>query len=77
MLESFAERRRGYVRYRLGQLAGVQPGWTWHGFTALPNKMGLGHERFREDLMGWASDSFVSESNHRNFYRHWAELMQV
>ena len=40
-------------------------------------QMGLGHERFRDDLMGWASDSFVSESNHRNFYRRWADLMQV
>ncbi len=38
-------------------------------------QMGLGHERFDEDLMGWASDYRLSESNHRSFYRRWAQLM--
>ena len=38
-------------------------------------QMGLGHERHREDLGAWASDFRVSESNHRAFYRRWAELM--
>jgi hypothetical protein len=37
--------------------------------------MGLGHERYREDLKAWASDFSLSESNHRQFYRRWAELM--
>jgi 3-phenylpropionate/trans-cinnamate dioxygenase alpha subunit len=37
--------------------------------------MGLGHERFNEDLMAWASDWRMSESNHRHFYRRWAQLM--
>src|SRR5215813_9493821 len=38
-------------------------------------QMGLGHERFREDLNAWASDFRISESNHRRFYRRWGELM--
>jgi len=38
-------------------------------------EMGLGHERFNEDLMAWASDWRMSESNHRHFYRRWAQLM--
>jgi phenylpropionate dioxygenase-like ring-hydroxylating dioxygenase large terminal subunit len=38
-------------------------------------QMGLGHDRFDEDLMGWASDYRLSESNHRSFYRRWAQLM--
>jgi 3-phenylpropionate/trans-cinnamate dioxygenase alpha subunit len=38
-------------------------------------EMGLGHERFDEDLMAWASDWRMSESNHRHFYRRWAQLM--
>jgi phenylpropionate dioxygenase-like ring-hydroxylating dioxygenase large terminal subunit len=37
--------------------------------------MGLGHEGFDENLMAWASDTRVSESNHRAFYGRWAELM--
>jgi phenylpropionate dioxygenase-like ring-hydroxylating dioxygenase large terminal subunit len=43
--------------------------------SALNTQMGLGHERFDEDLGAWASDFRVSESNHRQFYRRWAELM--
>jgi phenylpropionate dioxygenase-like ring-hydroxylating dioxygenase large terminal subunit len=38
-------------------------------------QMGLGHEGFDEDLMAWASDFRFSESNHRHFYRRWAQLM--
>jgi 3-phenylpropionate/trans-cinnamate dioxygenase subunit alpha len=38
-------------------------------------EMGLGHERFDIDLMAWASDFRMSESNHRHFYRRWAQLM--
>jgi len=43
--------------------------------VALNTQMGLGHERFNEDLKAWTSDFRVSESNHRQFYRRWAELM--
>ena len=38
-------------------------------------QMGLGHDRFDEDLQAWASDYRISESNHRSFYRRWAQLM--
>jgi phenylpropionate dioxygenase-like ring-hydroxylating dioxygenase large terminal subunit len=37
--------------------------------------MGLGHEHFDADLKGWASDYRLSESNHRQFYQRWAQLM--
>ena len=40
------------------------------------NQMGLGRERFDPRLGAWASDSGFSESNHRQFYRRWAELMR-
>ena len=43
--------------------------------SSLNTQMGLGHERFDPDLGAWASDFRVSESNHRQFYRRWAELM--
>ncbi|MBI3325983.1 MAG: aromatic ring-hydroxylating dioxygenase subunit alpha [Nitrospinae bacterium] len=43
--------------------------------AALNTQMGLGHERFDEDLGAWASDFRMSESNHRQFYRRWAQLM--
>jgi hypothetical protein len=39
------------------------------------NQMGLGHERFDAELGAWASDHGFSESNHRQFYKRWAELM--
>jgi phenylpropionate dioxygenase-like ring-hydroxylating dioxygenase large terminal subunit len=42
---------------------------------ALNTQMGLGHERWDEDLQAWASDLRISESNHRQFYRRWAQLM--
>ena len=38
-------------------------------------QMGLGHDKYRPDLGGWASDYRLSESNHRHFYRRWAQLM--
>ena len=41
----------------------------------LSYEMGLGHERYDEDLKAWASDYRFSESNHRGFYRRWAQLM--
>ena len=40
------------------------------------NLMGLGHERFDEELMAGASDHRYSEINHRAFYSRWAELME-
>ena len=38
-------------------------------------QMGLGHERFEPDLEAWASDYRYSESNHRQFYLRWSQLM--
>jgi 3-phenylpropionate/trans-cinnamate dioxygenase alpha subunit len=43
--------------------------------SALNTQMGLGHERFDPELQAWKSDFRISESNHRQFYRRWAELM--
>ena len=43
----------------------------------LNHQMGLGHERFDEGLDAWASDLRISESNHRQFYRRWAQLMDA
>jgi hypothetical protein len=40
-------------------------------------QMGLGQERFDEKLGAWTSDFCISESNHRHFYRRWAELMEA
>ncbi|HJU16168.1 MAG TPA: aromatic ring-hydroxylating dioxygenase subunit alpha, partial [Stellaceae bacterium] len=52
---------------------------TCRGFVArqmpLNTQMGLGHERFDPQLGAWASDFRMSESNHRHFYRRWAQLM--
>jgi phenylpropionate dioxygenase-like ring-hydroxylating dioxygenase large terminal subunit len=42
---------------------------------AVNTQMGLGHERFDEELKAWASDFRMSESNHRQFYGRWAQLM--
>ena len=39
--------------------------------------MGLGHERYDEDLLGSASDYRLSEHNHRAFYRRWSQLMDA
>jgi phenylpropionate dioxygenase-like ring-hydroxylating dioxygenase large terminal subunit len=41
----------------------------------LNTQMGLGHEHFDPALGGWASEYRYSESNHRQFYRRWAQLM--
>jgi phenylpropionate dioxygenase-like ring-hydroxylating dioxygenase large terminal subunit len=41
----------------------------------LNTQMGLGHERFDEGLQAWASDFRMSESNHRQFYGRWVQLM--
>lgn len=38
-------------------------------------QMGIGHEGFKEDFNAWVSESRLSESNHREYYRHWARLM--
>jgi phenylpropionate dioxygenase-like ring-hydroxylating dioxygenase large terminal subunit len=42
---------------------------------ALNYGMGLGHERFDPERGAVTSDYRYSESNHRGFYRHWAQLM--
>jgi nitrite reductase/ring-hydroxylating ferredoxin subunit len=44
---------------------------------ALNYEMGLGHDRFDAALGAWASEYRYSESNHRGFYRRWAELMSA
>jgi hypothetical protein len=41
----------------------------------LNTQMGLGRERFDPALGGIASEFRMSESNHRQFYGRWAELM--
>jgi phenylpropionate dioxygenase-like ring-hydroxylating dioxygenase large terminal subunit len=43
--------------------------------SELNTQMGLGHERFDDDLGAWRSEFRVSESNQRQFYRRWAALM--
>jgi 3-phenylpropionate/trans-cinnamate dioxygenase subunit alpha len=44
---------------------------------ALNNQMGMGREHFDEDLKASASDLRISESNHRQFYRHWSRMMDA
>jgi 3-phenylpropionate/trans-cinnamate dioxygenase subunit alpha len=41
------------------------------------NQMGMGHEAFDPALGAMASDSGFSESNHREFYRRWQEVMDA
>ena len=41
------------------------------------NQMGMGKDRFDEDLMAWANDRPVSEHTHRAFYRHWQKVMSA
>ena len=41
----------------------------------LNQQMGLGHDRFDAGLGAWASNYRMSESNHRQFYGHWAKMM--
>ena len=38
-------------------------------------QMGLGREKYDEELGAWASDFTYSDSNHRQFYRRWGQLM--
>jgi phenylpropionate dioxygenase-like ring-hydroxylating dioxygenase large terminal subunit len=38
-------------------------------------EMGLGHEGYDDELKAWASEYRFSESNHRQFYQRWAQLM--
>ena len=40
-------------------------------------QMGLGHEGFNQDLKAWTSEFRFSESNHRRFYRRWAQVMSA
>ena len=40
-------------------------------------RMGLGHEEYSPELAAVTSDFAMSESNHRSFYRRWAELMNA
>ena len=44
---------------------------------AMNTQMGLGHERYDTELGAWASDFRMSESNHRQFYGRWAQLMRA
>ncbi len=43
--------------------------------SPLNYEMGLGHEHFNDALRAWASDFRISESNARQFYQRWAQLM--
>jgi phenylpropionate dioxygenase-like ring-hydroxylating dioxygenase large terminal subunit len=45
--------------------------------VVLNQQMGLGHDRFDNGLGAWASNFRVSESNHRHFYGHWAQMMMA
>jgi 3-phenylpropionate/trans-cinnamate dioxygenase subunit alpha len=42
---------------------------------SLNYEMGLGHERWNDELKASVSDYRFSESNHRQFYQRWAQLM--
>ena len=44
---------------------------------SLNYQMGLGHDRFDEELGAWASDFKLSDSNPRYFYQRWARLTQA
>ena len=44
---------------------------------SLNYQMGLGHDRFDEELGAWSSDFRFSDSNPRYFYQRWADLMQA
>jgi hypothetical protein len=52
---------------------------TCHGVVSqrhmLNTQMGLGHEGFSKYLEAFASDFRLSESNHRQFYARWAQLV--
>ena len=38
-------------------------------------QMGLNHEGFNDELQAWTSEHRFSDSNHRQFYRRWSQLM--
>ena len=38
-------------------------------------QMGVGHDEYDEELGAWASDFLHSDSNHRQFYRRWGQMM--
>lgn len=38
-------------------------------------QMGLNHEGFNDELQAWTSEYRFSDSNHRQFYRRWSQLM--
>ena len=40
-------------------------------------QMGMGQERFDDELGAWASNSRFSELNPRRFYERWAQLMSA
>ena len=42
----------------------------------LNTTQGLGHEGYDESLLTYASDYRFSEVANRDFYRHWARLME-
>ncbi|MCS5668025.1 MAG: aromatic ring-hydroxylating dioxygenase subunit alpha [Dehalococcoidia bacterium] len=39
--------------------------------------MGLGHDGFDDEIKAWASDARYSDSNHRQFYGRWADMMEA
>ena len=39
--------------------------------------MGLGHEKYDDDLNAWSSEYRISEMNHRSFYRRWDQIMSA
>jgi 3-phenylpropionate/trans-cinnamate dioxygenase alpha subunit len=43
----------------------------------LNTQMGLGHDHFDPALGAWVSDYRFSESNHRQFYKRWGDLMEA
>lgn len=40
-------------------------------------QMGLGHDRYNDEMAAWASDYRSSENSHRRFYQRWMELMSA
>src|SRR4030095_5517293 len=46
-----------------------------YGGAGCEYQMGMGHERFDDDLGAWASNSRFSELNPRRFYERWTQLM--
>ena len=40
-------------------------------------QMGLGHDRYNDEMAAWASDYRSSENSHRRFYQRWLQLMSA